>query len=173
MFSRFKKRNDIETFISDSVAEVHTINDSHNGKWRLGEEQSWSIDLNQGHILFSFADGTQAVAPIQIVGTFDIKDDTFMWGWSHPSVIPSLQKNASLVKAFGRKNGATELTRKKISCTEKRAWEYTALAMRLGDAKGVYRAETADGTFVFMNFGEVQLAKNSDKHWASPAQNDR
>ena len=171
MFSRFKKRNDIETFISDSVTEVHSITGAHSGNWRLGEEQSWSVDLNNGHILFSFADGTQAVAPIQIVGTFNAKDDTFMWGWGHPSVLPQLQKNASLVKAFGRKNNASELTKKKIPCTEKRAWEYTALAMRLGEAKGVYRAETANGTYVFMNFGEVQLAKNSDTHWAHTAHN--
>jgi hypothetical protein len=170
MFSRFKKRNDIESFITDSIVEVHSMTGAHNGNWRLGEEQSWSIDLDNGHILFSFADGTQAVAPIQIVGTFDAKDDTFMWGWGHPSVTPPLQKNASLVKAFGRKHGSKELTKKKVPCTEKRAWEYTALAMRLGEAKGVYRAEAANGTFVFMNFGEVQLAKSSDKHWASAVQ---
>jgi hypothetical protein len=170
MFGLFKKSDNIEEIISDSVTEVQPTNDAHTQAWRLGEEQSWSIDLNHGQILFSFADGTMALAPVQIVGTFNAENDSFMWGWSQTSLLPEVQKNAALVKAFGKKHRSTEFTRKKVYCSEQRAWEYTALAMRLGQAKGAYRAATNDNTFVYMNFGEVQLTSDTHKHWSNAIQ---
>ena len=41
---------------------------------------------------------------------------------------------------------------------EAKAWEFIALANRLANANGGYRAK-AGGSMVFMTFGEVQLTK--------------
>lgn len=157
MLALFKKKRDIEEHISSSLERAHAITDAHRKNWRLGEEHSWDMDQNNGQILFSFTDGMLALAPIQIIGILEPKEQLFTWGWRHPSVLPALQKNALRVKAFGRQHGVKELTDKKISCTEKRAWEYTALALQLSAAQGVYRAKANNGTLVFMNFGEVLL----------------
>lgn len=155
MLSSFKKKHDIEEHISSSLEVAHTITAAHRKKWRLGEEQSWSLDQNHGQILFSFADDMQALASIQIIGTLDPQIEMFTWAWRHPSVLPALQKNALRVKAFGKQHQAKELIKKTVPCTEKRAWEYTALAMHLNADHGVYRAKANNGTLVFMNFGEV------------------
>jgi len=161
MFGLFKKKLDIEEFIAGSVEGLKMTTDAHSGTWHLGEEKTWDVDQDNGQIIFSFADGTVASSPVQIIGTFNAKDSTFMWGWDHPSVVPALQANALRVKKFGEEHNSKELTTQKVSCTEMRAWEYTALAMRLSEASGAYRAEAAPGTFVFMNFGEVHLAKET------------
>jgi hypothetical protein len=157
MFGLFKKKMNIEEFIAGSLEGLGMATGAHNRIWRFGEESSWDVDQDNGQIIFSFADGSIVSSPVQMIGTFNAKDGTFMWGWDHPSIVPELQANALRVKQFGEEHGSKELTTHKISCTEMRAWEYTALAMRLSEASGAYRGEAVPGTFVFMNFGEVRL----------------
>lgn len=161
MFGLFKKKFDIEGFISGSLEGLQMTTAAHNGTWHFGEEKSWNVDQDTGQIVFSFADGVIASAQAQIVGTFNSRDNTFMWGWDHPSVVPALQENALRVKAFGEEHGVGELITQKVQCNEKRAWDYTALAMRLSEANGGYRGEASPGTFVFLNFGEVLLTKKT------------
>ena len=161
MFARFRKNSDIEAYIANSVEQAHLITHSNRQQWRLGEELTWSLDQSHGQILFSFADGSLALAPVQIIGTLNPDEQVFTWGWKHPAVLPALQKNALRVKAFGKRNGAGELSKKNLPCSEQRAWEYTALAMCLSDAKGVYRAKADNGALIFMNFGEVLLTRHT------------
>jgi hypothetical protein len=98
------------------------------------------------------------LASAQIVGTYHHQDSSFLWAWDHPSVLPALQRNATTVKQFGKEQGARELTKSKLKCTEHRAWELTALTMRLNQAKGAYRVQIKPGVSMFLTFGEVQIA---------------
>jgi hypothetical protein len=116
------------------------------------------VDQDSETISFRFADGTVATAPIQIVGTYNPADGTFLWGWDHPSVAEPLRAHARLVREFGEKHGVATLTERMVRCSEEEAWEFTALAARLGGANGAYRANTG-GPLVFMTFGEVRLQK--------------
>ncbi len=50
----------------------------HSSTWHLGEESNWAADLDAGLITFTFADGTIATAPIQVVGTYSTADGTFL-----------------------------------------------------------------------------------------------
>ncbi|MGZ3158796.1 MAG: DUF6882 domain-containing protein [Burkholderiaceae bacterium] len=161
MLTLFKKKKiDIEAFITDSYEGLKLVMDAHRKKWNLGEEKSWKVDEREGRIIVSFMDGTVASAPAQIVGTLNVKDATFQWGWEHAAVVPSMQEHAALVKAFGIKHRASELTTQIIPCTEKRAWELTALATLLAEANGAYRVQARPDTYVFMTFGEVSLSKH-------------
>lgn len=132
----------------------------HSNTWHLGEEDNWNVDQEVGTLELDFADGTVATAPVQLIGTYNDEDGSFLWGWDHPSIEPELQKTAHLVKAFAEKHNFEELLDRKVTCSEERAWEYTALAMRISEANCAYRAEASPGTIVFMNFGEVALSKD-------------
>lgn len=158
MVKLFNREDNLDAFIAASANEAQIANMLHNSTWRLGEEKSWHLDQNSGQLLLSFADGTFALAPAQIIGTFHHQDASFMWGWHHPSVLPALKRNASKVKEFGKEQKAKELTKGSVICSEQRAWELTALAMRLNQAKGAYRVEVKPGVSMFLNFGEVQIA---------------
>ena len=163
MLKLFRKRKkfDIEAFIAGSVKGMQLMTETHRKVWRLGQEKSWSVDEKKGKIVFSFADGVAASAAVQIVGTFQPAENSFMWGWGHPSVVPDLQQHAARVKAFGEEYGSPEFTTRKVPCTEDRAWEYTALAMLLSEANGAYRVQLGADTAVFMTFGEVVLDKSA------------
>lgn len=152
-----KKKLDIEALIAGSVESLQLMNAEHRNNWHLGREQSWKVDEAEGRIVFTFADGGEVSAPVQVIGTFHVKNGTFMWGWDHPSVLRKLQKHAAHVKTFGEEYNCAEFTTAQVPCTEKRAWEYAALAMLLAEASGAYRARITPDTFVYMTFGEIEV----------------
>ncbi|MDZ7965229.1 MAG: hypothetical protein RM368_09660 [Nostoc sp. DedSLP03] len=58
---------------------------------------------------------------MQIIGTYNITDSSWLWGWNHPSVVPGLQSHARLVRNYGEEHGIESLTTQKLSCTENQA----------------------------------------------------
>ncbi|CAN5343916.1 hypothetical protein BH11PSE11_BH11PSE11_35320 [soil metagenome] len=156
-----KKKFDIEAFIAGSHEGMRLIIDTHKKNWGLGKEQSWKVDEAAGEICFTFADGTEVSAPLQIVGTYSVADKVFTWGWNHPAVAVDLQRHAARVKAFGEEYSSQELKTAQIPCTEKRAWEYTALAMLLAEANGAYCVQGSPGMLVFITFGDVTIEKKA------------
>ena len=152
-----KKKIDVEAFIADSYKSLQLVTEEHRKTWRLGQEKAWAVDEETGTIRFTFANGAVASAPTQVVGTFQVQEKTFTWGWQHPNVVPKLQQHAYRVREFGVEYGALELITQHLPCTERRAWEYTALAMLLAEANGAYCLQAQPDTFVFMTFGEVDL----------------
>jgi hypothetical protein len=158
MVKLFQREKNLEAYIANSAQEAQVANMLHNSTWRLGEEKSWHLDQANGQLLLTFDDGSFALASAQIVGTYHHQDSSFLWAWDHPSVLPALQRNATTVKQFGKEQGARELTKSKLKCTEHRAWELTALTMRLNQAKGAYRVQIKPGVSMFLTFGDVQIA---------------
>ena len=150
---------DPQFFIQQSVEGLRTQTSAHAATWHLGEEANWAADQDTGRIRFNFADGTIAEAELQIVGTYNTLDGTFLWGWDHPSVAKPLQKHASLAKDFGEKHRLSKYMERKVKCSEEDAWEFTAVAARLGKANGAYRGP-AGTAFVYMTFGKITLNKS-------------
>ncbi len=149
---------DSHQFIHQSVEGLRTQTSAHAASWHLGEEANWAADQDTGRIKFTFADGTIAEADLQIVGTYNTEDGTFLWGWDHPSVAEPLRKHASLAKEFGHKHRLSKFTERIVKCSEDDAWEFTALAARLGKANGAYRGP-AGTALVYMTFGEINLSR--------------
>ena len=93
---------------------------------------------------------------MQVIGTLNTADGTWLWGWDHPSVRAELAVDVGLVRDFGERYGLTELTTRKIVATEADGWRFTALALHLAEAQGGYRGPTGP-TRVFMTFGNVSI----------------
>ena len=126
--------------------------------FHLGSAE-WEVDLDAGRISFRH-DGLLAEADVQVVGTYNKLDGTFLWGWDHPSVPPGRDQDAARVRRYGEGRGLTELTERKVTCDEATCWEFTALASFLGDAQCAYRGPTGD-TLVFFTFADVNLKRES------------
>jgi hypothetical protein len=154
-----------DSMLATSVHEAQTATMLHKTNWRLGEETSWQIDQKNGNLVLLFSNGDVAIAPIQVIGSFHLKENSFLWAWDHPSILPDLQKNAHAVRSFGKMHFAKVLTKNRIPCTEKKAWELAALAMKLNQASGIYRVEVKPYVSLFVNFGEVQLTTAAKKEY--------
>lgn len=140
------------------MAGLQSQTAAHSATWDLGQEENWSVDQEAGTITFSFADGTVAEASVQIIGTYNTQDGTFLWGWDHPSILEPLRAHAELAKQWGETNHAEQFISRKVRCAENDAWAFTAVAARLGNANGAYRGP-AGTTLVYMTFGEIRLSK--------------
>ena len=139
------------------MEELQAKTTAHDASWRLGQAD-WNVDQDNGEIVFTTPDGVTATAPVQIIGTYNSLDSTWLWAWDNSSIDVALQFHAGKVREYGFKHGIDELTTRKLQCTEDDAWMLTALACKLCDAQGAYRGP-ADSTFIFMTFGDVTLTK--------------
>lgn len=121
-----------------------------------GEEFDWAVDLEAGTIRFTSA--TKVVsAPVQVIGTYNTLDGTFLWGWDHPSIPEPRRAAARLAREFGRRQSLPLFTTRLVECTEAQAWRFTAVALYLSGAQGAYRGP-AGTTMVFMTFGDMTIA---------------
>ena len=141
--------------VEKAMNHLQTLTAAHDATWQLGQAD-WSVDQDVGTIEFTSPRGMIATAPVQIIGTYNTKDGTWLWGWDHPSVERRLREHAARVHAYGEQRGIAELTTRKLECSEERAWEYTALACKLSSAQGAYRGPTGE-LVVFMTFDDVKL----------------
>ncbi len=143
-------------FIDQSRDGLAQQTAAHSATWHLGEEENWSADLDTGTIQFDFADGTQASAAMQVVGTYNQLDGTFLWAWDHPSIPEPLRQHAQLAQQWGEEHDVDVFKSRKVECSEDDAWSFAAVTNRLASANGVYRG-TSDTTLVFMTFGDIEL----------------
>jgi hypothetical protein len=101
-----------------------------------------------------------ATAPVQVVGSYNTQDGTWLWGWDNPSLEAALTEHARKVRSFGEERGYEVLTTPKLACPESQCWELTALACMLAEGQGAYRGPAGTAR-VFVTFGEVTLSKAS------------
>lgn len=125
--------------------------------WGLGSAK-WSVDLDRGVIEFQTEKGWLVSAPVEVIGTYDTRDGTFMWGWDHPSVPAHSAKAATMVLEYGKRHGIKQMKTRLVSMTQDEVWQYTALADYLSRGNGAYRGPVGT-TLVYMTFGEVTITK--------------
>ncbi len=121
------------------------------------EECDWEVDQEEGTITFAREDGMHASAPVQIIGTFNEDDGTWLWAWGHPSVEEDLRRDAEAVHQYGLERQILPFITRKLSCDQSDCWEFTAVATKFCNAQGAYRGP-AGATYVFMTFGELAFS---------------
>jgi len=118
---------------------------------------SWIVDQPSGLIHFERTDGALVTAPVQIIGSWNPRNEVFTWAWDHPSVATRLRANAERTRWFGEKNDLRELTVQHIKANEADAWRLTAVSVKVNAARGAYRGPTEGGPVVFMSLGDLKV----------------
>ena len=101
-----------------------------------------------------------ASAPVQIVGTTNNDDGSLPVGLGSPVRAAGTGRTRRAgARAFGEAHGLPEYSNRKVECDDMRAWEFAAVAMRLGGASGTYRGQASETACVWMTFGAVTLSQ--------------
>ncbi|WP_438918332.1 DUF6882 domain-containing protein [Kosakonia cowanii] len=125
------------------------------------DSAEWGVDLDAGTITFTNHEkGWVITAPVQVVGTYDTEEGSWLWGWDHPSVREPLGEYAACARTFGEQHGLEALTTRQISASTEDAWTFTALACHLGGGQGGYSG-LAGTTRVFMVYDNVTINKQA------------
>ncbi len=160
MFKKLLGGKEAKATIARSMEELRLKQEVNASLWGLGSTERWDADLELGIIHFGGSGGVVVSAPVQVIGTFNTENGTWLWGWDHPSVREPLAHAARLCRDFGERHRLRRFTERKIVCSENEAWEQTAVALHLSGGEGAYRGP-AGSTLVFMTFGEVTIQKVS------------
>lgn len=137
-----------------AMAWLREVTEEQGRQWGLGQEANWNVDLNEGWLRWSFEGGRVMQADVQVIGTHNTRDGSFLWGWDHPSVPAPLRRAAQGLRAWGEARAEQALTTRSVAATELQAWEWTALAAQQYGASGAYRGRS-DATWVYMVYGPV------------------
>jgi len=146
----------IDATFERADAELQLKTEAAIGLWGLGSGESWAVDLDAGTITFINEKGWEITAPVQVIGTLNTADGTWLWGWDHPSIPAPVSEHAQRVREFGEQHGLGALTTRKIEADETDGWSFTALACHLAGAQGGYRGPAGDA-LVFMTYGQVSI----------------
>ena len=119
--------------------------------WGIGSEKNWTLDLSAGRLNFSFADGRNMSGQIQVLGTFNKKDGSFLWAWDNPSIPNALRLSAMAIRDWAEANGEQELTQPKIHVDETRIWAWLGFSARESGADGGYRVNS-NGTDIYLTY---------------------
>ncbi len=131
---------------------------AHSSTWGLGSAERFDVDLEAGTITWQFPDkNVVANAPAELLGTWNPQDNTFLWGWDHPSTPPGTAIATQAVKTWADQNGVVELQQRSISCTNDECYSIAGIASPIGNLQGVYRFD-AGGPWAYVGFGNVTLS---------------
>ena len=150
---------EFKALLEGSMEGLRLQTEAHQGTWRLGKSERWDYSQDTGELVFTFPDMVVRT-PAQIIGSFDSREGSWMWGWANSSLADSLTRDSVRVREYGEQHLIRRLTTPSWSGEETDGWHMAALANRLCETNGVYRGP-AGTTFVFFTFGEVQLTKRT------------
>jgi len=148
---------EFRTLLEKSMNELRAKTMGHQTGWGFGKAAQWSLDMSQGDLLFTFADGVVATCPAQIVGSLDTESGSWLWAWANPSIPDALKRDSLRVREYGQQRKIERLIAEEWPCTEEEAWRMAALACLLCNAQGVYRGP-AGTALVFISFASVKLS---------------
>src|SRR4029453_12764297 len=87
------------TMVARAMEELRIKTASFDRLFQLGQAD-WQLDQDAGTIVFTSPKGLVATAPAQIVGSFNLDDNTWLWSWDNPSVEPALTAHAKLAQRY-------------------------------------------------------------------------
>ena len=154
-----------DVLLARGMTLLQTMSQIHDDLFDLGTAD-WDADLDAGRITFTSKDKI-AEADVQVIGTYNTADGTWLWGWDHPSVTPPCDAAAQTMLKYGRRHDREEITTRSIECDEDLCWNFTAMAAQLTGAQGAYRGP-AGPAMVFMTYGPPSvraIPKAERKSW--------
>ena len=107
--------SELDLIIARANNEMQLRSQAATDMWGL-DTAAWAVDLHAGTITFTSNEKELTVtAPVQVIGTYDTENSTWLWGWDHPSVSEPLGEFARRVRDFGEQYCREAQNKQKIS----------------------------------------------------------
>jgi formylglycine-generating enzyme required for sulfatase activity len=112
--------------------------------YRLSSWERYDYDASAGTLTFSEGGRPRVIADMLVLGT--IAND-WLWGWANENWPAQSTDGLKPVRDFGAQHGVEELTTEYLESDdlEGLGWMLAAIAARILDAEGAYRAPTENG----------------------------
>lgn len=122
----------------------------------LGSMPHAHLNESTGQLVFSDSSVTpRVIADIQVVGSVNTANRSWLWSWANPDVEPALCKDILEVHMVGETKRIEQLTTPFWEGDAVDGWEMTSICAYVLQAQGAYRAATPEG-FTYMVMTGVQ-----------------
>src|SRR5262245_38058613 len=87
---------DFPKFLDKCLEEFTKKQKTYGEKWGIDDCEAWAVDQDKGIITFTNTrkGHKKLVGKVQIIGSFNADDDTWLWGWANKTVKEGLKKDA-------------------------------------------------------------------------------
>jgi hypothetical protein len=136
-----------------TAAHAYTTGRQDELRARYGLASMPHAQLNEatGQLIFSDESNVPRVlATVQVVGTVNVEDRTWLWSWANPDVDASLYRDILEVQMLGRTRGIEQLTTPFWDADAVDGWEVTSICAYVLQAAGAYRAASPQGFTYFV-----------------------
>jgi hypothetical protein len=103
----------------------------------LGPDSCWEVDLGVDHFVWRGEKG-DVVSPVQVLGTLNPEDNSWLWAWANPSLPLGRCAAAQKVREFGEERRVRPLTTRQLRCEDDQKWVLDHIAIGLGLGRFVY-----------------------------------
>jgi hypothetical protein len=135
---------------------------AHVNRWGLGTAQRWDLDAAGGVLRWTFPERV-AEAPVQVLGSYSTQGASWMWAWANDSLPSNLCSASAAVRSWGERQGHSALTTPVLhGLPEEQVAELTAIAFRITEATGFYRAP-AGQSLLYTTFGSVVITTDDGR----------
>src|SRR5947207_11337904 len=134
---------DFESLLRTCMEELMAKTQTHQAEWGFGAEEEWLLDQDQALLTFRFP-GRCTTAGVQVIGTYNTQNGTWLWAWANPLIADHLKTDALRLKEYGEQWGIPRLTSPEWAAQESDCWYMAALACQLFGAQGAYRGPAAE-----------------------------
>jgi hypothetical protein len=146
---------ELETLLLQGRDLIDRTTRAHAERWGLGTAKRWALDQGTGIVRWSFEDRVVS-ASAQILGSWNSKVGTFVWGWDNETIQPSLRATAEQVRAYGVANDVVALTTSPLNLDEEQVRDLMAVAFGVSHSTGLYHPY--DGQLAtYIAFGTVTI----------------
>ncbi len=146
-----------DDLVARAFAHTQALMEVQAGPIGIAQATNWDVDLQAGSITWTLPDRVIR-APAELIGTWNAQDETFLWGWDHPSAPPGTAIAAAKVKAHADTHGITRLQTGTAQCSFEEGWQLASVAVLAGDLQGVYRGQASDTAWAYIGFGNVSVS---------------
>lgn len=134
-----------EDWCDEAFAAFEAKQSRMQAEHRLADWSRYDYDAAAQTLTFSDDQGPRLICDIQVIGTTSAHD--WMWGWANANWPAPSTEAMRAVRAFGVENGIEELATDVLQSDDLPGlgWMFAAIATRVLEAEGAYRAPRGDG----------------------------
>jgi hypothetical protein len=136
-------------------------------KYGLASMPHAHLNEATGQLIFSDQSHTPRVlADVQVVGSVNTDDRTWLWSWANPDVGASLYRDILEVQMLGETRGIEQLTTPFWDGDAVDGWEMTSISAYVLQAEGAYRATAPQG-FSYLVMTSVERLPEAERKVAA------
>jgi len=138
-----------DDFASASVEYLKILQVNFQKQYDLDWYENWFYNQATGLLTFSTGEEQLNFSYFQ-VGSFSNKSTTWKWAWDNDHTLDSVKQTTQLIKEFGQQSNFPKLVEGCFVSNEIEAWEFTAIAAKIGNGIGAYRPVGDDQLQVYL-----------------------